>query len=119
MQLGKCKKDINILTDNPSFEYHKLGITSKNIFQTFGRIEPDFFIEEEFLKKSNSKNLKYFSNVNIIVLSKDSMWFNKDKVKNPNDEFLLKSLDTISKMQDFGFKKIESKYFYIYISNDC
>ena len=47
------------------------------------------------------------------------MWFDKSKIKNPNDEFLIKSLETIEKMKDFGFEKIESEYFYIYINKDC
>lgn len=63
--------------------------------------------------------MKYFSYANVIILNKDSMWFDHKKIKNPNDEFLKKSLNTLSKMEEFGFEKYESKYFYIYISSKC
>lgn len=70
------------------------------------------------MKKSNSKNIKYFSNANIIILRKDSMWFDKSKVKNPNDEFLLDSLETLGEMESLGYKRYETEYFYIY-TKDC
>ncbi|RAX51562.1 hypothetical protein CCY99_08865 [Helicobacter sp. 16-1353] len=116
--LIKTCKTKNILTDNPSFAFKELGLNSKNIYQIFGLLTKDMFILDEFMKESNSKNPKYFANPSMIILRKDSMWFDKAKIKNPNDEFLLKSLSTIKELESLGFKRIESKYFYIYVK-DC
>ena len=41
-----CKNEIRILTDNPSFEYKKLNIDSRNIYQTFGSFKKDMYVLE-------------------------------------------------------------------------
>lgn len=71
------------------------------------------------MRESNSKNPKYFVGANIIALRKDSAWFDERKVANPNDEFLLESLDTLRNLESYGFRHIESQYFHIWISDKC
>lgn len=117
--IKECKNPLKILTDNPSFDYKALSLDSRNVYQTFGKFSTDMFVLEDFMQKSNSKNPKYFLNVNVIVLSKDSMWFDKSKVKNPNEESYIESMETIGRVESLGFKKYESKYFYIYIKDGC
>ena len=106
-----CKDEIRILTDNPSFEYKKLNIDSRNIHQTFGAFKKDMYVLEEFLKKSNSKNIKYFYNPNVIILRKDNNWFS---TSNGKDKDYKESKENIKELESLGFKLKESKYFYIY-----
>lgn len=117
--ISQCNNPIKILTDNPSFEFKQIALTSKDIFQTFGLLSKDAFVEKEFMRNSHSKNIKYFINANVIILSKDSAYFDKSKIKNPNDKFFLQSLETLEELESLGFQKFESQYFYIWIRNDC
>lgn len=64
------KDTIVILTDTPSFEYKKLDLKGRDIYQTFGELIPSMFSLKEFMKKSNSKNKDYFIPKDIIILSK-------------------------------------------------
>lgn len=114
----QCKNTINLLTDSPSFAYKKLNLTSKNVFPIFGYLTKDVFILDEFMKNSNSKNPKYFLNITIIAISKDSMWFIKDKAYNIDDEFYKQSVEVLNEMESLGYKRFESEYFYIYVK-DC
>lgn len=94
---------IVILTDTPSFEYKKLGLKGKDIYQTFGELLPQMFSLEEFMKKSNSKNKDYFVPKDIIIISKKNPLFSSHI---PKDS--IESAETLRGLE-------ENKYNYIKI----
>ncbi|PAF43457.1 hypothetical protein [Helicobacter sp. 11S03491-1] len=117
-KLHSQQHTINILTDTPSFEFKKLGLEGKNIYQTFGQLLGEMISLEEFMKKSHSKNQAFFIPKDIIVLSKQSVFFN------PKDQAMKEELsDTLACIQalqnnQYGYKKaIESKDFVIYVKS--
>lgn len=97
------KDTIVILTDTPSFEYKKLGLKGKDIYQTFGELLPQMFSLEEFMKKSNSKNKDYFVPKDIIVISKKNPLFSSHISKDS-----IESVETLRGLE-------ENKYNYIKI----
>ncbi|PAF43964.1 glycosyltransferase family 39 protein [Helicobacter sp. 11S02596-1] len=114
--LRSDNQTIEILTDFASFEYQKLGLKSVNIHQMFGSITPDRISQEAFLKQSNSKNLAFFVPIDVIVFSKDNVFFSQEIPEEKREE-TKDSLDTIEALNKgaYGFKKTaESKDFIIY-----
>lgn len=75
------------------------------------------YVLEEFLKKSNSKNIKYFYNPNVIILRKDNIWFSKNEEYEKRKDYK-ESIENIQELESLGFKLKESEYFYIY-TKEC
>ena len=109
-------KTYNILTDTPDFRYRELGLEPKNIYTTFGLLNKETFVFEEWSKKSHTFA---FIPKDFIILNKNSPWFKE--AKNNKNKNLIESIDTLKALQNskFPYKKaIESKNFIIFQNTD-
>ena len=74
---------------------------------------------EAFLEKSNSKDPSKFKEKDLIILPKNSIHFDKDKLKTLVDQDgftnALKIIENFNNSGDLGYEKFkENEYFYIW-----
>lgn len=106
--------DISIYTDIPSFEYQRLNLSYKNIYQVFGSLLPWNLNKAEFSKKYPYKNpSKYFKQWDFIVLSKGFVRNNEKIMQRDKDAEL--SIATLNNLRQYGYTKlVENEDFWIY-----
>lgn len=101
------------------FDYQTLNLQYKNVHIIYGPISQNMFELEAFLEKSNSKDPSKFKEKDLIILPKNSIYFDKDKLKTRVDQDgftnALKIIENFNNSGDLGYEKFkENEYFYIW-----
>ena len=101
------------------FEFRFLGLDYGNIVVVYGAISKEMFDLDSFLEKSNSKDTSKFKEIDFIILSKNDVYFDREKLETRvNIKEYKKSLQLIenfNKGGDLGYEKFsENKYFYLW-----
>lgn len=92
------------------FEYSKLGLNYNNIKIIYGPISEEMFKSSD---KSESKE------IDLIVLSKNDVYFNEEKLKSRVDvqeyKKAIEIIKNFNKSEKYGYQKFaENKYFYVW-----
>jgi len=113
-------KDSNILIEGyVPFDFKKLGLTYKNIHIIWGPLQMHMINLENYLEKNNTKDSKNFKKIDYVILPKNSIYFDKEKLKtkieqnNYNDA--LEIIENFNNNGYLGYEKFkENEYFYIW-----
>ncbi len=112
-------KNTNILIEAyVPFDYQALNLKYQNIHIIYGPIAKNMFELEAFLEKSNSKDPSKFKQKDFIVIPKNSMYFDKDRLNKMVDKAgYANALEIIENLNSgtIGYEKFkENEYFYIW-----
>lgn len=117
---GYVNKDSNILiSPYQPFDYNKLGLGFQSLHILYEPLSLNMFQLDAFLEKSITKDPSKFKQINFIVLSKEDIYFDEEKIKaRVNTEDYNKALQIIENFNnkgDLGYEKFaDNKYFYIW-----
>lgn len=115
---GKVDKNTNILIDPyVPFDFKSLDMNYKNIHNIYGTLAKKHFIKEEWFKVYPS--FMPFSEKNFIVLKKNSLYFQPEKLVNRVDkieyEKAIYIIQNFNNKGDFGYELFaENDYFFIW-----
>jgi hypothetical protein len=115
---GKVDNNTNILIDPyVPFDFKSLDMNYKNIHTIYGTLSKKHFIKEEWFKIYPS--FTSFSEKNFIVIKKNSLYFQPEKLVNRLDKIEYeKAIDIIQNFNnkgDFGYELFaENDYFFIW-----
>jgi len=113
-------KNTNILIGNGiSFDFLSLGLSYHNIEIIYGPLKKSMFDADAYLKSSKLKNLKSFKEIEFIILSKASIYFKEEKLKQVvnKDGYrnARKIVEDFINVGDLGYEIFkENDYFYIF-----
>jgi hypothetical protein len=113
---GKVDKNTNILIDPyVPFDFKSLDLGYKNIHIIYGALSKKHFIKEEWLPKV----YKSFPEKNFIIVKKNSLYFQPEKLINRTDKSEFeKAIDIIQNFNsngNFGYEKfVENDHFFIW-----
>ncbi|KAB7892659.1 ArnT family glycosyltransferase [Poseidonibacter ostreae] len=113
-------KDTNILISSyQPFDFRILGLNYKNIHGIYGPIALHSIKLDAYLEKSNSKDPSKFVEKDFIVLSKEDIYFDEQKLSKMVDkEGFLKAEQIIYNFNqggNLGYEKYaENEYFYVW-----
>ena len=113
-------KDTNILIENGiPFDFLSLGLSYHNIQIIYGPLQKSMFDSEAYLKSSKLKNLKNFKEIEFIILSKTSIYFKEEKLKQVvnKDGYrnARKIVEDFINVGDLGYEIFKkNNYFYIF-----
>jgi len=112
------RSHILISTYQP-FDFRSTGLSYKNIHVIYGPISKNMFNLESYLEKSNLKNPLNFKEKDFIILSKNDIYFDKEKLKTRVDKEgfrkAIKIIDNLNRGGDLGYEKFkDNEYFYIW-----
>lgn len=101
------------------FDFRIIGLSYKNIFVIYGPLSLDGIDINAYVEKLNSKDLTKFRQKDFIVLSKQDIYFDSEKlVKQVNQDGFKKALEIIENLNsggDLGYEKFkETEHFYIW-----
>ena len=114
------KKDTNILIENGiPFDFLSIGLSYHNIQIIYGPLQKSMFDLEAYLENSQSKNLNNFKDKEFIILSKGSIYFKKEKLKQVVNKDGYKNarkiVEDFINMGDLGYEIFKKNdYFYIF-----
>ena len=113
---GKVDKNTNILIDpHVPFDFKLLDLGYKNIHVIYGALSKKHFIKEEWFSKVN----RSFPEKNFIIIKKNSLYFQPEKLINRADKSEYeKAIDIIQNFNsngNLGYEKfIENDHFFIW-----
>jgi len=113
--------DTNILISAyQPFDFRSIGLAYENVHVINGPISKSMFILEDFINISNSKDPLKFIQKDFIVLAKNDIYFNKEKLKTRVDQDgfreAIEIIDNFNKGSSLGYEKFtDNEYFYIWI----
>ncbi|GAD18064.1 ArnT family glycosyltransferase [Helicobacter fennelliae] len=108
----------NIITDTPNFRYLQLGLEPKNIYQTFGLLDPRNFVYEEWNKETHTFE---FVPKDFIIISKSSKWLNPDSISLERDKHFATSVRTLQALLNNKLPFVliaQSKHFMVFKNID-
>ncbi|TRX13404.1 glycosyltransferase family 39 protein [Flavobacterium gawalongense] len=113
------KKSNILISPYQPFDYRSLGLNYNNISIIYGPISKEMFDLDSFLKISKSNDQSKFKQIDFIILSKNDVYFVKEKLKKRVDidgyKKAVKIIENFDKRGDLGYEKFsENKYFYIW-----
>jgi 4-amino-4-deoxy-L-arabinose transferase-like glycosyltransferase len=113
-------KDTNILiSPYQPFDFKAIGLKYTNIHVIYGPLSKNMFDLGAFLEMSKSKDPSKFYPKDFIVLSKNDIYFHKEKISKMVDkkgyEEALKIIENFNNSGDLGYEPFKSnEYFYIW-----
>lgn len=114
-------KDTNILISSfQPFDFRSVGLNYRNIHGIYGPIALADINLDAYLEKSSLKDPTIFVEKDFIVLSKEDIYFDKQKLSKIVDkegyEKAKQIISNFNQAGDLGYEKFaENKYFYIWI----
>ncbi|NQV76975.1 MAG: hypothetical protein HQ490_01300, partial [Lutibacter sp.] len=101
------------------FDFRYLGLDYGNIVVVYGPISREMFDLDCYLEKFNTKDTAKFKEIDYIILSKDDVYFDREKLKSRlRISAYAASMEIINDFNEcgnLGYQKLsENKYFYLW-----